>query len=207
MFGSALDDWSNTAYLAGMTQNTHDTKDTILARGEALMLQHGFAGVGLSAVLKAAGVPKGSFYHYFSSKEDFGREVIEAYSDRYTAALDKLLDQQTTAADRLTQFLNAWSEGQGGRCLVVKLGAEVSDLAEPMRAAMNRGVDGFTQRLADLLDQGARDGTLQVADPLAEAQTLYAALLGAAVLTRLSGDPTALRRVVSDTKHRLIRQP
>ncbi|WP_420326069.1 TetR/AcrR family transcriptional regulator [Mameliella sp.] len=188
---------------------TPDTRKTILDAGEALLLTHGFAGLGLSALLKAAGVPKGSFYHWFDSKEDFGRAAIEAYTDAYIARLDTLIDGPGMAADKLDRFMDAWLSQAAGpglveRCLVVKLGAEVSDLSEPMRATMQGGIEQFIGRLADLLRQGAEDGSLRsVPDRLSEARRIYASLLGAAILARISREDTALRDATKDARARL----
>ncbi len=52
-----------------------DSRSTILATGQRIMSRKGFSGVGLTEILKDAGVPKGSFYHYFASKDAFGEEI------------------------------------------------------------------------------------------------------------------------------------
>ena len=64
----------------------HDTREHLLATGERLCLQRGFTGMGLSELLKTAGVPKGSFYHYFRSKELFGVALLERYYEDYRNA-------------------------------------------------------------------------------------------------------------------------
>jgi len=56
-----------------------DTRDHLLATGEAVIRGKGFAAVGLAEILGEAGVPKGSFYHYFKSKEAFGAEMLARY--------------------------------------------------------------------------------------------------------------------------------
>ena len=57
-----------------------ETIDTILEIGTDLILKNGYNNVGLNKILQAANIPKGSFYYYFNSKEDFGVQVIEYYS-------------------------------------------------------------------------------------------------------------------------------
>lgn len=60
-------------------QHTHvDTREHLLATGERLSLRLGFNGMGLSLLLTTAGIPKGSFYHYFRSKEVFGEPCSNA---------------------------------------------------------------------------------------------------------------------------------
>ena len=63
-------------------------KHHILRCGERLIAAKGFVGVGLAEILAAAGVPKGSFYHYFGSKERFGEALLAQYLERYLAQLD-----------------------------------------------------------------------------------------------------------------------
>lgn len=191
-----------------MAETPH-TRQTILDAGQDLMLTAGFAGLGLSTLLQAAGVPKGSFYHCFDSKEDFGRATIEAYVERYISRLATLINGSGSGAEKLDRLFDFWladaaQAGLADRCLVVKLGAEASDFSEPMRAAMDRGVQQFTGCLADLLGQGGKDGSLRpIPDPQAEARSLYSSLLGAAILTRISRDDAALRGAANDARTRL----
>jgi TetR/AcrR family transcriptional repressor of nem operon len=58
------------------------TRDHLIDVGLKLMHQHGYNATGLSEILKAADVPKGSFYHHFGSKEDFARAALEKYIGR-----------------------------------------------------------------------------------------------------------------------------
>ena len=94
----ALDRLSTT--LQRMNKHTeHDTREHLLATGEQLCLQRGFTGMGLSELLKTAEVPKGSFYHYFRSKEAFGVAMLERHYATYHQRLTELLQsgEVTTA--------------------------------------------------------------------------------------------------------------
>ena len=68
----------------------HDVRQHILDIAYPLMLRKGFTAVGLAELLSAAQVPKGSFYHYFGSKEAFGEAVLEAYFSGYLRHVDAL---------------------------------------------------------------------------------------------------------------------
>ncbi len=57
-----------------------DTRDLLLQAGLEVLTEKGFSSTGIDGILKRVGVPKGSFYHYFSSKEDFGTQLIERYT-------------------------------------------------------------------------------------------------------------------------------
>ena len=58
-----------------------ETIDGILEIGADLILKNGYNNVGLNKILETANIPKGSFYYYFKSKEDFGIQVIKYYSE------------------------------------------------------------------------------------------------------------------------------
>ena len=58
---------------------TKSTRDHLLDECLGLMHGHGYNATGLTEILKAANVPKGSFYHHFGSKEDFAAAVLQRY--------------------------------------------------------------------------------------------------------------------------------
>ena len=66
-------------------------RDSLLAVGQELFINSSFNSVGLNDILKTAGIPKGSFYHYFESKEDFGLQVVEHYAKQNLEALEAYL--------------------------------------------------------------------------------------------------------------------
>ncbi|MBQ0805264.1 MAG: TetR/AcrR family transcriptional regulator [Sulfitobacter sp.] len=185
------------------------TRQKILTSGRALISKHGFGAVGLARILKESGVPKGSFYYYFPSKEAFGHALLTDYVADYLARIDALCATQGSAHDKLTAFWTAWltqagSEGIASQCLVVKLGAEVADLSEDMRQVLDKGVTALVNRIAALLILGAKDGSLiAVDDPQATAQMLYAKWLGAAILAKLSRNEIPLRQALSETNKTL----
>ena len=63
-----------------------DKRDLILAQGAHLMTRRGYHGTGVLDIVQAAGIPKGSFYHYFASKEDFAVQALER-SEEHTSEL------------------------------------------------------------------------------------------------------------------------
>lgn len=195
-----------------MTEMTRSeaTRQNILACGRKLVTRGGFGAMGLSALLKESGVPKGSFYHYFPSKEAFGRALLDDYVEDYLSRVDALMEREGSGAEKLEAFCAAWlarerEAGMVSTCLVVNLGAEVADLSEGMRRVLNDGVAALVGRLAEMMRQGIEDGSLRI-DPPPEiaAQMLYAQLLGAAILSKLSQDQAPLEAVLNDTRQRLM---
>lgn len=169
-----------------------DTRAAILSTGQKIMSHKGFSAVGLTEILGAAGVPKGSFYHYFGSKDAFGEAMLSSYFDEYHAEMDTLWAKPgLTWAERLMLYFANWRESQAafdcqGRCLAVKLGAEVSDLSEPMRLALKSGTAGIISRMKEAVEAGIADGSLHIADPVGDVATsLYHQWLGASVMVKI----------------------
>ena len=195
------------------------TKDHILDCGERLIASKGFVGVGLSEILTVANVPKGSFYHYFSSKERFGEELLKRYLDDYLQRLDILLTTgDTSARERLMGYWSYWNTTQcgiadstcpepqtGSKCLIVKLSAEVADISEAMRLALRDGTEQVVQRIADCIEEGRADGSLPNGKPALDvARVLYQMWLGAALLSKLSQDRLPLQQAREATEHLLL---
>ncbi|MDX5628717.1 MULTISPECIES: TetR/AcrR family transcriptional regulator [unclassified Brenneria] len=186
------------------------TRRHILDTGRNLVLHKGFVGVGLKEILDASGVPKGSFYHYFSSKENFGCVLLEQYVDDYQQRLDTLLRAEDgSGRERLMRYWKAWIDdpvlgGWAEHCLVVKLAAEVADLSENMRLILCEGVVQLVSRIAETVADGQRDGSLPAAlQAQSLAQTLYQLWLGAALLSKLARDKAPLHQALATTEHLL----
>lgn len=174
------------------TSDSVDVRENILATGQRIMAGKGYSAVGLNEILAGAGVPKGSFYHYFGSKDAFGEALLEHYFEEYLAELDVTLRQPgLTMAQRLISYFTAWQETQSffdcqGKCLAVKLAAEVADLSEAMRLSLKRGTSGIVSRLAGAIEAGVAEGSLQIdGAPDATAQSLYELWLGASVMVKI----------------------
>ena len=173
-------------------QDTSSVRHSILETGQRIMAGKGFSAVGLNEILAGAGVPKGSFYHYFGSKDAFGEAMLAAYFQDYLADLDETLRQPgLTMAQRLITYWQQWQETQSffdcqGRCLAVKLGAEVADLSEAMRLALKQGTSGIVTRLKAAIEIGVAEGSLAIeSDAGSVAQSLYQLWLGASVMVKI----------------------
>lgn len=188
-----------------MNTHTNETHQHILNTGHKLIVSRGFTNVGLAEILKAASVPKGSFYYYFTSKEQFGEELIKKYFREYLAALDQLFQAgNRTAYERLLDYWQRWLDTQTGacvdqKCLVVKLSAEVADLSEPMRLALLDGSSQVVGRIAQCIEAGIHDGSISRMDSRLTAELLYNMWLGASLMNKLHRSAEALQRVMDAT--------
>jgi len=170
----------------------------------------GFSGVGLNEILKASDVPKGSFYHYFGSKEDFGKALLERYFDAYLAGMDEIISRDDlTGAEKLRAYWTRWLVSQTAddpqsKCLVVKLAAEVSDLSEPMRRVLLDGTRQITGRIAEMIDVGTKDGSVGITGQSHDiATSLYQSWLGASLLAKITQDDAPLIAVMKETRKTL----
>lgn len=196
------------------TSEPVDVRDNIIAVGQRIIGAKGFSAVGLNEILAEAGVPKGSFYHYFGSKDAFGVALLEDYFEEYLADLDETLAQPgMNMAQRLMNYWQIWRETQSffdcqGKCLAVKLGAEVADMSEAMRGTLNRGTAGIIVRLARAIETGVAEGSLAIqGDPADVAQSLYQLWLGASVMVKIVRNVQPFETALSTTRQVLHVSP
>lgn len=190
-----------------MTNKEKDTRAHILSTGRRLTALRGYTGVGLAEILKEAGVPKGSFYHYFASKEAYGCALLETFVEEYGAKLaTTLFRPDANGRERLLRYFAGWqakqlSDNPEDRCLVVKLSAEVADLSEDMSRTLTAGVNQIVSALQSTLEQGIADGSIAaIANPKQTAQGIYHLWLGASLVAALSRSEAALHSAMQSTE-------
>jgi len=149
-----------------------DTRNAILEAAAPLIYRQGFHRTGLKEILDAAGVPKGSFYFYFKSKEDFGLALI----DHYTSALAERAREEIElsgepALARLRRVFEdrrdtRASHGCQGGCPIGNLAQEMSDLSPVMREHLQQALNAVAANIATLLRSALSRGELsQELDP------------------------------------------
>ncbi|MGY3025032.1 TetR/AcrR family transcriptional repressor of nem operon [Pseudomonas lurida] len=196
-----------------MNHEAKSAKQTILDTAQRIVGRKGFSAVGLNEILQAAEVPKGSFYHYFNSKDAFGVVLLDHYFDHYVHGMQQLFDAPgLTQHAKLMRYWHCWIDNQtgcsdAGKCLAVKLGAEVSDLSEPMRLALQRGTARTIGLLAKALQQGGEDGSVVITQhPESLAQRLYALWLGTSVMSKITRTAAPFDEALGLTRQ-LLGQP
>lgn len=194
--------------------DTSDVRDNILATGQRLMAGKGYSAVGLNEILTAAGVPKGSFYHYFGSKDAFGEALLDSYFEDYLAEIDVTLALPgLSMAQRVLRYFEVWQQTQSffdcqGKCLAVKMAAEVADLSEAMRLSIRRGTSGIVSRLAAAIEAGVEEGSLTISgDAVATARSLYQLWLGASVMVKIERDVAPFATAMQSTRDMLHLSP
>lgn len=148
------------------------TKDTtrgeLLEHGTRLMLERGYNTTGVAAVLEAAGVPKGSFYHYFKSKEEFGLAVLRHYFRNHLDNVERFLDDPAVAPlQRLRDcfgFYIDYFRDHDCRygCMLGNLSQEMADQSEVFRSLLHDLLRTWCGKVADCLADAARRGELSL---------------------------------------------
>lgn len=145
------------------------TKQTLLEVGLSLFEQKGFNATGIQEIATLADIPKGSFYNYFASKEDFGVAVIRYYTDINTKSWRDSLDMTGEKEDSYQALSRAFlaitdryrcAEIKKG-CLLGNLAAEISEASEECRLALQEAVNEYKNILAQRLLAGQQIGKVR----------------------------------------------
>ena len=133
------------------------TRNRLVRSGLEVLTEKGFSATGVDEILRRARVPKGSFYHYFDSKTDFGAQLITAYADYFAAKLDRwFLDDSRSPIERIHAFIDDAKTSMARHdfrrgCLVGNLGQEMGALPEAFRNQLIKVFEDWQARTAACL--------------------------------------------------------
>ena len=174
-----------------------ETRERLVRCGIEILTEKGFASTGIDEVLKKVSVPKGSFYYYFSSKDDFGRAVIDGYAIYFAKKLDHwLLNETRKPLDRLRDFVEDGKEGMRRfnfrrGCLIGNLGQELGSTHEEFRVSLNDVFHSWQARVERCLEQAVVAGELsEQADCAQLAALFWIGWEGAVLRAKLVRDTT-----------------
>lgn len=151
-----------------VSRDNRDTKAELIRSGLEQLTENGFASSGIDHILKKVGVPKGSFYHYFASKEAFGLAVIDSYATYFAKKLDVcLLDESIPPLTRLGNYVESAKVGMARfefrrGCLVGNLGQEVDLLPESFRPILIEIFLSWQLRVANCFKVAQASGDLSI---------------------------------------------
>jgi TetR/AcrR family transcriptional repressor of nem operon len=181
-----------------------ETRAALLEHGTRLILAQGFNHTGVQDVLAAAGVPKGSFYHYFSTKDDFGLAVLQQYFDAHMATVERFLgDTRRPPLRRLRHCFDFYvdhftARGCSDGCMLGNLSQELADQHPVFRARLQELMGRWTGRVADCLREARRNGDLDPAfDPQRLAEFCVTGWEGALLYMKASKDMRPVRNFLT----------
>ncbi|MGC8121792.1 TetR/AcrR family transcriptional regulator [Marinobacter sp. VGCF2001] len=141
-----------------------NTRQALIGVGLAALTEKGYSYTGLDEILRQAGVPKGSFYHYFDNKEAFGQALIEAYGRFFADKLERSLsDHSRSPLARIEAFVEDAKAGMARfdyrrGCLIGNLGQEMAALPESFRSLLSRVFRDWEGRIARVLEEARQAG-------------------------------------------------
>lgn len=178
-----------------------EVRSRLLSIGHDVVLERGFNGCGVADITEAAGVPKGSFYNYFDSKEEFAAEILETYwqsiEDRHGPIL---YDARIKPLTRIVKFFHALIEDLGHNnfalgCLIGNLSLELSNGSEGTRRRLLKLMDRWEASLAACLREAQQRHEFDSArDVVQVAAVLIEAYEGAAMRAKVEQSGKTLKR-------------
>ncbi|HEY8159916.1 MAG TPA: TetR family transcriptional regulator C-terminal domain-containing protein [Methylobacter sp.] len=142
-------------------------RENLLNQGVTLLMGQGYHGTGLKEILEAVQIPKGSFYNYFGSKENFGAEVIQHYIEPFIRQLT--LHLQQSDGDALGALERYFNEGISelekanfkGGCLLGNLMGELGDTSDICQKSLQSALNRYRDLLQSGLEQAQQQGTVR----------------------------------------------
>lgn len=149
-----------------MTTAKTSTREEIIRKGAELIHAKGYKATGIQQILNVVGIPKGSFYFYFKSKDDFGCAVI----DHFTLTIGEIFnghlrDDRLKPLERLNRLLNYYESafkksGATLGCPIGNLSLELADANEKLRKRLQSAVEGLITQIEACLHEAKKSGQL-----------------------------------------------
>lgn len=180
-----------------------EVREEILRVGSELIVRGGFGQTGIDRVLKKAKVPKGSFYYYFSSKEEFGLAVIDRFGAQMLDSLrTSLAPDERKALIRLHEFFNLGlaridhADCKRG-CLIGDLGQEMAHQNEAFRRRLAEVFDAWKAEVEKCLIEAQKDRDLHPkADPHALADFILSGWEGAILRAKVNNSVEPIEQFI-----------
>lgn len=182
-------------------RQSENTRQRLLEAGVSAFLEHGYHGTGIKEVLDRVQVPKGSFYNYFKSKEDFVAEAIQHYGNCFAGKMTKALTEAADPISGLRAFFKSLmadfeAADYVGGCLVANLGGEIEG-SRISREILAQTFRAWRNSTRDVLLEGQQLGLIRSDISAGElADLLTEAWEGAVIRMKLERSLAPLQRVV-----------
>lgn len=141
-----------------LSKKGNETRAALIRSGVELMTTYGYISSNIESILKQVGVPKGSFYYYFKSKEEFGKTIIASYDSFFAHKLDKHLTNVSIESPlaRITAFYEDAKQGMAKYdynrgCLIGELIQEESLLPEGYAVLLEQVLQNWQLKIENCL--------------------------------------------------------
>ncbi|GGT15780.1 TetR/AcrR family transcriptional regulator [Streptomyces chromofuscus] len=180
---------------------TSDARQKILTAAQTLIELRGYSALGVAEICKTAGVPKGSFYYFFESKESLALAVIDEHwavqqrdwvrvlrGDAEPLQRLRQLFEETEAAQRAGQATCGTVSG----CMFGNLTLEMSNQTEAIRERLQQIFDAQVDMVEDVISAAQEREDVSVVDTRAAARSVVAQLEGQVLFAKLYNDTSQL---------------
>lgn len=187
-----------------------NVKEQIVTAGMTLLHSKGFNATSVQDITEAAGVPKGSFYNHFTSKEELGVEVLQRYTHQAGEIGAVLGASSLPPREWLRGYFsklvesNIASEFNAG-CMLGNFSTELSNQSPAIRHQARQSFASMGAMLKDVIAQGQRDGSIGNQQSAAELANFTAdAWQGAVLRAKAEKDRAPLDRFVDMVLNRIL---
>lgn len=184
------------------TRQNEDLRNKLLDQGVAIFMQQGYHGTGIQEIVDKVGIPKGSFYNYFKSKEDFGSKAIIHYSDEFKEFLSSILEiskKDTLLGlnqffDNLTDLFDEKDCRDG--CLIGNFAAEISDSSNVGRETMSKCIGEWKDIIKEIMIRGQEKKIIRDDIPPDEISDFFLNFLeGSLIRMKIEANTDSLRQM------------
>ncbi|MBI4004114.1 MAG: TetR/AcrR family transcriptional regulator [Candidatus Omnitrophica bacterium] len=176
------------------------TRKRLLDAAEKLMLSQGFAATSVEEICDAAKLTKGSFFHYFESKDELGKAVLERYCADRRKGQETLLGTNPDPLSRIYTYLDTMAKSatdpsMSKGCLLGMFSQELCELNPEIQACCEQGFAGWTKRFAqELAAAKAKHAPRKDFRPQELAEHLIAVVQGSLILGKAQKDMRILAK-------------
>jgi TetR/AcrR family transcriptional repressor of nem operon len=189
------------------------TKENLIEVGLRLIHTTGYSATGINQILEAAGVPKGSFYHHFGTKDEFVMEVVRRYAEGEIARWEKFLnDSKLSPLKKLRRYFKEMIATYGLKggpiagCLLGNLSLEIAGQNAEIRELLRQAFDGWQNAISSTIREAVAKGELpKTAKPDELAALLVNNWEGAQVRAKAEQSDKPLELFMSYTFDHLLR--
>lgn len=183
----------------------HGTKERIVQSARRLIYTRSYANVGVAEICAEAGVRKGSFYHFFPSKQELALAMLDDYLAEQSTAFNVLaINGSLSAMARVSAIADMIADGQERifretghvpGCPFGNVSSELSTQDEKVRRHIEKIFTGFERRFEKLLNEAVKEGEIQPLNAKATAKAMLAFMEGVLLSAKTRNDPALVRQI------------
>lgn len=200
--------------MSSSTLNTSHPRERLVRTAATLVHRQGWTITGINQILTEAGIPKGSFYYYFRSKEALGVAVLQHHYANLKTLLERtLMNESLRPVEAIREFTREISIGQAAEeyrfgCPAGNLAGEIATQCPALLAEANRSLELYRQAWSQLIARAQRAGEISSeldADTLASSATML--VQGALLAFKCAGTPTPINLLTQTLEKLFFERP